>query len=372
MSELIQKYDSLKQATELAVVETDFQHIAEEILNQVVLETMKGYQARVNIGVQDSVSDLLDTFKRKISAAIFETAAGWKIPSRKLVLFPRGCRFCYQKGTSTILVIEHEPQIRTLCFDRSILNVARTHDSGSERVALAIPYAIFIAHFVHDEFKNLYTGWTQRSLSNLEDMIYPPFLPNVQTTLNVCLGKNVMHELRSISGIEAKIDRVIASFWGSQFNNDLSEFWWQKERFDSRLATVRSWARSSETDPLFILLVRLNENKKRSIQSLLDLLTTFEEEKDENAMRHALAEEVDKCVQGLFAKIMRYFKNNKFEKHYPKDATAVVQEVVKSVSFELSDVIFALDNEIRKLGLEIKQNKDIPVVPRGPLWSEGN
>ena len=103
--DLIQRYECIKQAAACAVQQTELDLLVQDILTKIVIETLHKYQQKVNVGIQDSMGDLLDNFKQKITQAIFDVANTWRASNQKPVLFPRGCRFCYARGESTIFVI---------------------------------------------------------------------------------------------------------------------------------------------------------------------------------------------------------------------------------------------------------------------------
>ena len=121
--------------------------ISSDIISQVIATTIKTYQDKVNVGIQDSISDLLDTFKQRIAETVFETSKQWKLPRRDLLLFPKNCRFCYQKGDSTVVLIEQDPQIRSLVFQKSLLSADYAGLYQTVRIPLALPNVVFLLHF---------------------------------------------------------------------------------------------------------------------------------------------------------------------------------------------------------------------------------
>lgn len=150
MSKMIQKYLHLKEAAAKARGAADFEGLSSDILTRVVIDSITKYRQKVVVGAQDSVSDLLDSFKFSLAEAVFEVAAGWKVVNREPFLFPRGCRFCHTRGNTTIFVIEQEPQIRTLSFEGRM--IGETPFTGEnfepepppERLPMALPYVVFL------------------------------------------------------------------------------------------------------------------------------------------------------------------------------------------------------------------------------------
>lgn len=361
---LFAKYQSVKQAVELAADEATSCHkLLEAILNQVVYESMRRYQQKISVGVEDSASDLLNTFKQKLAESIFETANQWRQVTQdyKPLLYPRGCRFCHARGNDTILVIEQDPQMRTLLFDRGMLGEGFTSVGGEERVRLSLPYSVFLLHFRNTTFLGLYCGWRTRPLGSLDDTLSKPLLPNIHDNLNVCMAGH------SSGTIVAQTEDILTRFWNSRFSNDLSVQWWAKWRIDPRLATAKLWQENSERDQLFVLGLRYPG--ERTLQHILDVLTTGSESPDESSFRHHLSEEIDKCVANLFSKISAYFQRTKFERHYPKDIKDSLKNAIELAIKDLSSIIFALNVEVRDLA---KYAKAEPMAhrPQSSYWRD--
>lgn len=377
MSKLIHTYESLKQSVDKSLQTVDnFEALASEVLTNVVIQTINTYQQKLNVGIEDSVGDLINTFKQKISQSIFDTVSGWKIANRDKVLFPKGCRFCYTKGQSLIVIIEQDPQIRSLLFDGGMLDesYAPHLSNNAEWVALALPYVVFILHFKNELFVGLYCGWRKSPLRSLDDRMSQPLLPNIHDGLNVCMGRAFLMGRDSGAtrmNIAEQTEVVLNNFWNSQFNNDLSRNWWGKSRYDSRLRTARTWADASLEDSSFILNIDLSYLPNRSVNNVLELVTMHEEEPDENALRHKLSEEIDSCIDTLSNRILRYFKKTKFEKFQPKSISNTLAESIKAANHEFIDLVFCIQHELENLKREIDADKMRAKVHKvGPLWTK--
>lgn len=374
VSELIQRHNNLKEAVQLALKESkNFDGLSGDILTNVVISTINTYQKKLNVGVQDSVSDLMETFKQKVSEAIFSTARGWRIANREGYLLPRGCRFCFDKGQSTVVIIEQAAQMRTLLFEANMLGerVSQIPPNNTERISLALPYTYFILHFKNNTFSTMYHGWRSSMIHSLDDMLSPPLLPNIHENLNVCTGHDLNVQSNSIS---EQTDQVLSHFWNSKFNNDLSTRWWSKQGVDMRLNSARSWSEQSRNDFTFILGVRFPTDPlsgARTVKSVIELCTMHEEEPDENALRHRLSEAIDSSVESLFSKIMRYFKKTKFDKYHPKDILEAVSATMIGASGELSDMMLAVQHELDNLKGDVEASKKPKsVVGSGPFWED--
>jgi len=351
------RHQHLKEAARLAAVELQTNNeLVDAILSQVIIEAMKRYQQKVNVGVQDSVSDLLDTFKQKVTESVFTTSDAWTaVSGLDPFLYPKGCRFCYTRGKSTIVVIEEDPKVRSLSFERHMVGESSSSIRGSERqrVSLSLPYVVFLVFFKEGRFSSLYSGWRTRPLSGLDDLLHKPLLPNIHDNLAVCLGStNTEGDVAAVS------QKVITNFWNSRFNGDLSDVWWDKGLASDHLSSALTWAEATEENPMFILDIDLPKIiGSRTVQYLLDLLCKSEENPDESGFRHQLSETIDQCVETLFLKIMRYFKKTKFDRHYPKDIGESLGRAAQNAVGELSDVVSVLKVEVDKLTEELQRKK---------------
>jgi hypothetical protein len=379
MSRLEQQHCLLTESLDKTLRELDtFDNLAEEVLTRVVIPTINTYQEKVNVGVQDSVSDLLETFKQSITHVVIDAARGWRVANRDAFIFPRGCRFCFTKGDSTIFVIEQDPQVRSLAFQRGMLGDAYDVLRGTERVALSLPYVVFIFHFRTGVDASVYTGWRNTKLRSLEDKLAKSLLPNNHDNMSVCMGNNFTPPQDTTFGrtmgrdlMAEHIDSAISHYWQSQFNNDLATDWWCKYKLDNRLADGKSWANNSESNPMFILEVRLPYDGQKSLREMLNWLTTYENEPDENSLRHKLAESIDSCAEGLFSKILRYFKKTKFDKHHPKQIKDDLKVAMRGLFSELAELVLVIQHEMKSTSKDIETIKSKPVIEaRGSLWTD--
>lgn len=373
MSNLLQKSTLLKDSIKKTIDKDLTDKLIEEILTQVVKEKIKIYQQKINVGVEDSVTDILDIFKQKISEKIFNINSDWDINQKTPFLFPRGCRFCHRKGKASVVVIEQDPQIRSLLFEKRMIGEYETRDfvgtsEGNVRVSLSIPYVIFLVYFVDESFSGLYCGWRTSSLKNLNDQFFKPLLPNHHENYNVCLDRNMV-----INGtdIVSKTDSIISNYWQSQFNNDLSDKWWSKNQISHKIKSAEVWAQNSLEDPTFILNLDYNYNNSKSIQNVLDLLTKFESDPSEESAKKMVFSCVEDLSGELFRRIMNYFKNTKFEKHHPSDIRDSLKESIQKATGELTDLVLSINYELENLSKEIKEKQSkIKIKPRNSFWTD--
>lgn len=368
MSNLHQKHEQLKRVSEDLLSNTEsFDDLAKDVLHGVVLDTIKKYQQKLSVGVQDSVADLLDAFKVKIKEVIIDHSKSWRLASNEPFVFPKNCRFCFSIGRKLVVVIEQDPQVRTINIGTKLLGeLEEGRCIDFERLTISLPYSVFVFVFEKapvPKFMSVSLGWRTSPIATIQDCISQPLLPNIHNNFTVCLGQM---NPGSVS-LSEQVDVILDHFWCSRFNQDLSENWWAKKRLHQNLKTGRSWAEASINDPLFILGVNL-ENPK-SLNYVIKSLTQNEFEIDETRFNQNLSEQIDKCANGLFAKISQYFKKNKFEKHEPKDVVSELSQFMKKANADLHDLTYATKLEIDDLVQEIAIKQKRPTKVAGAFWS---
>ena len=368
MSQELQKYFHLKEAADVLVKESeDFAGMADDILVGVVIETIQKYQQKINVGIQDSVTDLLDNFKINVAKSIFEASTQWRVANRDSVLFPRGCRFAYTKGRHLLFVVEQEPQVRSLLFSKSIIEETQLFDvQGDERLAIALPYVIFLIHIYDDKFSGLYCGWKNSPLQSIDDGLSNPILPNIHETMAVCTGP-VNQRLNSLEPNQI-CKEILSDFWNTKFNGDLSSYWFSKGDIDKRIRSAISWAEHSKEDSSFIL--QIPQKQDRTLNYLINLLTRHEFDLNELDLRDKLSDSIDKCVEKLFFKILRFFKNNKFEKYHPKDIKDTVRKVILKSNAEFTDMVFAIVKEFDKIKNNMQEKNTPKTISMSKFWNE--
>lgn len=362
---MTQRFDALKETAQLLSDEVEsFNELSERILSQVVLETIRTYQQKLSVGIEDSAADLLDAFKQRAAQKIIDAGSGWRSVNQDYCILPRGCRFCFTHSNNTIVVIEQDPQTRTLTFSGGMQGTYSESGAtyGTERVNLAFPYQIFVFKFVDFRFSEVFNFCRTAPIRTRYDMLLESVLPNIHIGGGVCMPMPVRQNPLSIS---ETCDEVIAEFWSSQFNYDLSTKWWDKGHVSEKIRTGSEWAKNTELDPLFILGVGFKEFK--NLNDFVYQLGWSTDPSEAN-LRSKISEEIDACVGGLFHKITAYMKKTKFERHAPKDINEILRKHLKACIGEFSEVLMVLNNEVDKF---IQEKSPVKTVrSAGMCWSE--
>jgi hypothetical protein len=119
------------------------------------------------------------------------------------MVYPEGTRFIQKVGSTTVIVIEQQPQVRTVNIKGKFYH-------------LSMPYVYFITSFNNGVWGRLVlTGTRQKPLTSLNEQLNLLRLPNV-TNHQVCMGKFMPTNGKNMT---AQISEIIGSFWQSEFND---------------------------------------------------------------------------------------------------------------------------------------------------------
>jgi hypothetical protein len=378
MNDIIRRHRQLKIAnTNLSHSISQRTDIIQDVLTKVVIDSLRKYQQKVGIGIEDSVTDLLTNFRQKVADAVFDLSTFWMLYShREPCLFPSHCRYMYSFKNNTLVIVEQPPMARTLTMSNGLLRPVNPFGVGFERFHLALPYVVFLLHFVsensEERFCNMYVGWRSEPLHSLEDNLHSPYLPNVHSNFNVCTGLRQPVKRPQGSGAIANMsEEVIGHFWNSRFNIDLASFWWT-HRDVPEISTVECWAERTTQDPYFILGVKLGDTVVNLSDLIIRVAQGTEETSHEINLRHQIANMTQKFSDELFKGIRSYLGRTKFDRFYPKDVTDNLAKELGCVLNQIESIASGIEIELNNLSEELQQIKN-PVLKKqrqGPWWSE--
>lgn len=353
----------LKKALDetLSLVSKENQPLVSDVLTKVVIDCLDKFQKKVNVGLQDSITDLLDQFKRDIQKEIFEIGQNWTLATRnEKFLLPNNCRFVSSKGLSTIVVIEQEPMRRSLTIDRGLLgtNTLATRTNQTTRVSLLFPYVLFVLQWKNNRLANAYTAWRKEPIRQLTDDVFNPIVPNTHDNYAICTG-----DINIPNGdISSGVENVISDYWQSIFNTDLATFWWEKARIP-QISTVEIWEENSDDAFLFNDINLRSKNK--TLEEMIDFCCLAESDPNSVELRKRLSDTIETCSIEMFNKLIRYFKKTGFERFYPKDVQESVVKSMETILNEICDIVLALEQDLQSIS---KTEKSHGWKPCSPCW----
>jgi len=354
---LTEKHKQLQLATDKTLASLgNLENMAKDVLDIVVSDVMTKFHHKLGAGVEDSVADLLDDFKQKIVDQIINEANRWRVPKSDIVIFPKNCRFFYEKGDNTIVVIEEEPRKRSIRLRGDLTG------GSDERHSLPMPYVVFIFNIKGLKITNTFIGWRSTPLMRTSDRLARPLLPNCHSNLEVCWGSGELAKIKGDS-IAELTENAITHYWSGQFNGDLSDRW--KEKLHPDLVLGR-W---SNQDTLFMMSLDYHKPGDQTVEQKIKSLAGHIDEPNMDEIRHRLFDLTQKHSDILFSKIIRYFKKVKPERFYPKDVTDLLKGSLESCTRDYLDVFYLLQFEYNKLESRIKESEGKVVKKRGAFWN---
>lgn len=358
----------LLEAVEVAKkkIGTQNNQLVEDILTKVVVEALRKYQQKVNVGIVDSVSDIIDNLKNNLIDEVLLSSQGWMVgQNRKLLLFPKNCRFLYTRGRSVIAVIEDRPGPRTLKLDNNLLGRQNPHHSGVVTPhSLALPYTVFILAFDNDlrndkvSFRNLYLFWNKSPLGALDDQLFQPLLPNLHQNMTVCTGHDLYADINA--SLTQQCEQIVGHFWNSNFNPDLGDKWWGRSSIDARLGSIESWKSLSQDDPLFALSLSLRPAVKLREAINTASAAHIEVSLDMEAVKKRLVEIVDKASSEIEHGLMKYMKKTKFDKFFPNDVKENLSGAISTIADEIVVILNRMTYDLHQIEESASRNgKDV-------------
>lgn len=216
------------------------------------------------IGENEEVLDrTLRKYRADVARHTWHVSQKWcKWDSEGPVLMPDYTRIYYRKGETEVVVQEYPPQIRLLKFNSSLAN--KTHSDDPEEIgnrilnySLALPYVVFMFKFCNGLFREVKCAFSDRPLKRLEEVPLRPYFGNMDSNLNVCLGRGI-DSTQFIQGqLTQQIAMILDHFWQSAYSDEWSAHYWANkshfQRTDPRLKDLESWQEASFENPLFVV-----------------------------------------------------------------------------------------------------------------------
>lgn len=265
----------------------------QDAIASAITASISGATQKVQGDIQQIAEETAKQFKDDLKSNLAAFCEDWISSTGTLEVVPPNTRLLKSVGNYRVVVVEQPPTMRTLRFE----NAGRLND-GEHTVAL--PYVIFVVYVdSRGKVGGFYVGYATEPLRSLKSNVYSPNLPNMQDDLSVCQGDMVKrrHSSKDDFDLCSVTEEVIAGFWGSVFNSDLSSHFQAMCETDERLSSVSRWSQESKKDPLFVLGVQWRG--RRRLEQLLNNITGGE-------LRMQFAPIIDRAVQNASTKLNQY------------------------------------------------------------------
>jgi len=246
------------------------ENLNEEKVLQILENTKKRWLERFIEDLKGEWDENLDrvvrSYRSKIARKSWHTSQQWcKWNEHHPILFPNRTRLFYRKGDTEVLVQEFEPCVRQMRFKGSL--VCRKNSSEAVpaaeqekvyRFSLGLPYCVFIFHFHKGVFQRVYLAFNDRPLKKLNEKPLRPYLSNLDSNLNVCLGSQFDKSKLEKGDIFQQCTYVLDHFWHTTYSDEWSAHYWNtKEHFvnneEARMSTLKAWEEATSENPLFVI-----------------------------------------------------------------------------------------------------------------------
>ena len=219
-----------------------------DLMNEMKSQFVNGYRQEALSELDGQCTEVLKQFKATIGRRCWKLSQKWcQWGDNRPILQPNNSRLFYRKGKTDIMVIEQDPQVRTLRFNSTF------DEQGSYNVAL--PYVVFIFRFIDGNFTDVYCMFNDKPLGDLSERPIKPYLTNIDGPLKCCLGKTL--NLPKGLNYNQTVQYVLNYFWTAEHSNEWNDHWNSNQRYfaanDGRLATLANWAEATQDNPLFVI-----------------------------------------------------------------------------------------------------------------------
>lgn len=241
--------DEIVKQVKLTIEQKDWSKQAIKVLNKSSAAVLDRVQQNIGVQLQEDTAPIVENFVVNLSRTLMDATVDFlnkkENAANSLPVFPVGTRYIKQSGDILTVVIEQQPQVRTLSFT---IDSAGAFDGDYKRhrntYHVGLPYTVFVLTFIGGHWESLQTFWRSRPLNALSDELALAGLPNISGAGSVCMGT-----FRPAAGtINNQCEQAISSFWQSDFGADHVER--IKKFLNLNGMTIKQWVEKSHENPL--------------------------------------------------------------------------------------------------------------------------
>lgn len=243
--------------------------ITKEEAQAIVKDLLNNAQSRFKKELIGENEEILDRVLRQHRSEVARYS--WKLSQKWSrwdddgpVLMPDYTRIYYRKGKTEVILQEFPPQVRLLKFKGGLLREGSSDPLDQKdhqkiyHFSLALPYVVFIFKFVDGMFSAVKCAFCDRPLKRLEERPLRPYLSNIDSTLDVCLGAALDRNQLIRGQLAQQIAYILSHFWHSAYSDEWSAHYWSnKSHFvdinDKRMSTLQNWQEASQENSLFVV-----------------------------------------------------------------------------------------------------------------------
>lgn len=314
------------------IIEKHCKRATQEFLGNISDEA-EGLTRDLQFALNDQIWDSFQQYKEKNDDSPY--------------LIPRNVRLMYTKGHRTVIVIEQEPQVRTVGFSSTLvaqadIKHAVTTSNHGYWFALSFPYVYFVIAFDKGVYASIEPFFANERLTSVKDKLYLAPMPNVKTKdsrsgQQLCLGNGSKSLVQQYKTISEQAEELIRLFWSRVYSDHYGKGRFRKT--DKRLSTIRKWQESSREDPLFILGV--DWKKGATLKGIIENRFEYRNQNHEmDGAEKAVRDLLDKGVKKLTKRIREEIDNVK-DTQSPKHLDVQSREQLEHVVQSHTNKVFA-------------------------------
>jgi hypothetical protein len=320
-----------------------FQDLEKRVNNQME----KKYQ-RLKQSVLGNLSDksdgLIRTIRTSLSTKIWGTFQQYKEPFADLpIIWPRNMRLAYTQGNATVLMLEQEPQVRSIFVSEKLAgrSAGEATDVSGENYTyrLAFPYMYFLVLYLNGSYRSVELYVSNKSIVSLDDPIGDAPLPNVHYNQHIpyiCMGNDFPHYLNQRKTFAEQSHFLISEYWQRPFNTDLGRGGY--DSVDKRMCNLRTWQKNSEADPTFVLNVKWP--KQTTVRAVIERALNHRTAGSLDMASQAIQNELKTCAELVGDTLGKEIENVKLALDETKN-TARIREDLEAVVAEHAHKVFA-------------------------------
>ncbi len=334
--------------------------VSQAIAGQQFQELDKRFQALINhkfkrisqdfiANTNENLEQTSIDFEVSVTEKIWDAYQQFKGDFKETpTIFPTGVKLAYTKGHRTVMVLEQQPQTRSVVFEASLLkpkviNAAKAQTNHGYRFNLAFPYVYFVIVFDDEEYAYHQVYFRNKPLTSIREHVYLAPLPNIWRDKGnnykpMCMGASFQVLITEEKTMARQAEYVISEFWQRPFTNDLGTG--ISEKGDKRVSNYAIWQSNTEKNEFFILDVSWEKGKtiKGIVEAALNLReTTHPSDKIDTMIRNV----IDKNIKVVSKQLVENVKN--------ADLSLSLSEDNKEIKDELECLLIDHAKEVFKL-----------------------
>lgn len=189
------------------------------------------------------------------------------------ILLPPNCRYIERTKDGWSVLIEEQPSIRTVSFDRDLtrdydqlkkegldpdvyaaFNPYKLSSRSKQVLSLAFPYVVFALHITNSYYCSVGQVFARPApIFGMSDQLFKLPTSNISQDQYICFGSHGGTRQRSL--LEA-IQHIIMVFWSAHFNSDYQYNYSAYGKEGEVVGNVFRWEYETRNNPMFIYDVK--------------------------------------------------------------------------------------------------------------------